>query len=357
MKVKIIGAGSIGNHLAQASRRMGWDVVVIDKDSEALRRMKEDIYPTRYGSWDESIQLFTSDKEPMGDFDIICIGTPPDTHIALALKALEENPKLLQIEKPLCTPFLEGLDEFLAKLKNQPETKVIVGYDNVLLPSVQFVAKLLTGSEKIDIGEILTIDVEFREHWAGIFKAHPWLGGPNDSYLGFWRRGGGASGEHSHALHMWQYFANLLADSFGRLKRFSATMDMVEKNDFEYDAITLFNLKTESGRVGRVVQDVITSPTKKWARIQGEKGFIEWIGNGHSKGDVVKWETELGQSSKIFKKTRPDDFFCEIKHMQGILDGDISAEHSSVSIQSGIDVMTVLKLAHTHRNKGMVDIN
>ena len=29
MKVKIIGAGSIGNHLAQASRRMGWNVCSI----------------------------------------------------------------------------------------------------------------------------------------------------------------------------------------------------------------------------------------------------------------------------------------------------------------------------------------
>ncbi len=31
--------------------------------------------------------------------------------------------------------------------------------------------------------------------------AHPWLAGPQDSYLGFWRRGGGASGEHSHAIY------------------------------------------------------------------------------------------------------------------------------------------------------------
>src|SRR3989344_2506116 len=113
MKIKIIGAGSIGNHLAQASRRMGWDVTVVDKDPEALRRMKEDIYPKRYGAWDETIQLFVSDQEPKGGFDIICIGTPPDIRMKLALAALDEKPRILQLEKPLCPPTLDGLQEFL----------------------------------------------------------------------------------------------------------------------------------------------------------------------------------------------------------------------------------------------------
>ncbi|KKT61437.1 MAG: Dehydrogenase-like protein, partial [Candidatus Giovannonibacteria bacterium GW2011_GWA2_44_26] len=99
-KVKVIGAGSIGNHLTQASRRMGWDVVVVDADPKALERMKNEIYPQRYGKWDESIKLYTPDKEPKGGFDIIMIGTPPDVRMKLALEALKENPKLLHLEKP-----------------------------------------------------------------------------------------------------------------------------------------------------------------------------------------------------------------------------------------------------------------
>ena len=57
MKVKIIGAGSIGNHLAQASRRLGWEVTVVDNDQKALERMKNEIYPARYGGWDEKFSL------------------------------------------------------------------------------------------------------------------------------------------------------------------------------------------------------------------------------------------------------------------------------------------------------------
>ena len=46
MKVKIIGAGSIGNHLAHASRSLGWQVDICDIDSRALVRTKEMIYPS-----------------------------------------------------------------------------------------------------------------------------------------------------------------------------------------------------------------------------------------------------------------------------------------------------------------------
>ena len=43
-KVKVYGAGSIGNHLAQASRRMGWSVDICDIDNDALDRTKNEIY-------------------------------------------------------------------------------------------------------------------------------------------------------------------------------------------------------------------------------------------------------------------------------------------------------------------------
>ena len=41
--VKIYGAGSIGNHMANAARFLGAGVDVIDVDPLALERMKNDI--------------------------------------------------------------------------------------------------------------------------------------------------------------------------------------------------------------------------------------------------------------------------------------------------------------------------
>ena len=56
-RVKIVGAGSIGNHLSHACRQQGHDVTLCDRDPEALRRTREEIYPARYGSWDAEIRL------------------------------------------------------------------------------------------------------------------------------------------------------------------------------------------------------------------------------------------------------------------------------------------------------------
>ena len=346
VKVKIIGAGSIGNHLAQACRRMGWDVVVVDRDPEALQRMKHTIYPGRYGAWDERIELRSSAEEPRGGFDIICIGTPPDVRMDLAVRALGERPKILQLEKPLCSPSLEGLDDFLLQYRARKETIAVVGYDHALSEAVGAVLRLL---ESRRIGEVKTIDVEFREHWDGIFKAHPWLSGPQDSYLGFWSRGGGASGEHSHALHLWQLLARRAG--LGSWRQVSAIMAMERAGGADYDSLCAFSFVTDRGKVGRVVQDVVTFPARKWARLQGSEGFIEWICNGHAKGDMVRY----GRSGEypveeVYAKTRPDDFYREMQHLLALLENRISPEESPISVDSGVAVMEVLATAHRHRN-------
>ena len=84
MKVKIYGAGSIGNHLAHACRDKGWEVLICDIDPEALERTKNDIYPARYGHWDKTIRLATLENLPDEEFDIVIVGTPPDTHLRIA---------------------------------------------------------------------------------------------------------------------------------------------------------------------------------------------------------------------------------------------------------------------------------
>lgn len=342
MKVKVIGAGSIGNHLTQAARRMGWEVAVVDRDAEALRRMKEEIYPTRYGAWDDAIQLFTSDREPKGGFDVICIGTPPDVRMKLALAALSEKPKILQLEKPLCAPTLDGLKELLEAYRNQKDTIAVIGYDHAVSESVGEVLNLL---DQKFIGEVETVDVEFREHWQGIFKAHPWLKGPQDTYLGYWQKGGGSGGEHSHALHLWQLFAK--HSGLGKWQKVSALMDMKKGNGAEYDSLAAFSFVTDKNKIGRVVQDMITLPVRKWARIQGKEGFVEWHCNGHPEGDLVKYG-KSGQEvrEKVFKKKRPDDFHREMLHIQDLMDKKIDPADSPISLESGLAVMEVLSVAY-----------
>lgn len=345
MKVKVLGAGSIGNHLSNASRRMGWSVDIVDRDPAALERTRTSIYPSRYGAWDKAIRTFESDKAPVGGYDLICVGTPPDSHMALARAAVAEKPSAVLVEKPLCGPDLVGAQE-LADEAKAAGVAVFVGYDHVVGKAARLTADYLEGMR---LGDLQTLDVEFREYWGGIFAAHPWLAGPWESYLGFWKRGGGASGEHSHAANLWQHFAHS-ADA-GRVTEVQATLDFVRDDKVDYDRLCLMHLKTERGLVGRCVQDVVTQPPRKWARAQGSSGFVEWWCGREPGVDAVvaSLPGKVAAEHKV-SKTRPDDFVEELTHIQAALAGDPSA--SPIALSRGLDTMLLIAAVHRSSETG-----
>jgi len=344
-KVKIYGAGSIGNHLAQASRSMGWEVAICDVDEEALRRTREEIYPARYGAWDDSIQLYTVDQAPTGIYDMIFIGTPPDSHMDLAISAVEEGAKTVLVEKPVCTPDLAGAQKFFEMAKEKG-VHAFVGYDHVVAKATGIMDHQLASGE---LGSVETLDVEFREHWGGIFGAHPWLEGPWDTYLGFWKRGGGAAGEHSHAANLWQHFAHRIGA--GRVVEVSAALEYVTDDRVDYDKLALFNLRCESGLLGRVVQDVVTKPPRKWVRVQTDGGYAEWHCGFQPGQDAVLWRLDGGDvSQETVTKTRPDDFIAELSHIKEVIEGRES--NSPISIERGLDTMLVVAAAHLSHREG-----
>lgn len=352
IKVKIYGAGSIGNHLAYASRSMRWDVLICDVDADALKRTKTQIYPNRYGAWDSDIRLCLVQDMPREEFDIVIIGTPPDNHLDLAIRILkEEHPQILLIEKPLCTPTLENA-QTLYELSSQSDTVVCVGYNHTLGKNTVEAEKILRGGK---IGECVTMNAAFQEHWGGIFKAHSWLAGPQESYLGFSARGGGASGEHSHAVNIWQHFAHVLG--LGRIVEVSAFMDFVENSKVAYDRICYFNVKTEKGFCGLIIQDVVTEPPKKYVRIQGEEGFLGWYVNWDSDNDAVITQRKGEIIAKnTFPKKRPDDFKWEVEHLNQIMEGRV--KESPISLERGLDTMMVIAAAHlSHQQKRVMHID
>lgn len=344
-KIKILGAGSIGNHLSNAARAMGWSVDLCDIDPAALERTKTQIYPTRYGRWDDNIRLFENSKAPKGGYDMIFIGTPPHVHLSLALAALDEKPRAILIEKPVCGPDLDGAQELYARAQRDG-VSVFVGYDHVVGKAARIAGELALSA---DLGPVTTLDVEFREHWGGIFSAHPWLAGPWETYLGFWKKGGGASGEHSHAANLWQHFAHTLGA--GRVVEVQATLDMVKDERVDYDRLCMMTLRTENGLVGRCVQDVVTQPPRKWARIQRTHGFVEWQCGREPGVDVVTGQLpgRVAVEQKV-SKTRPDDFIEELRHIENALATD--PKKSSISLTRGLDTMLVVSAAHLSHQTG-----
>lgn len=344
-KVKIIGAGSIGNHLSHAARTLGWSVDLCDLDPAALERTRQEIYPARYGQWDSAIRLFPCPEAPRGGYDLIFIGTPPDSHNPLALSAIAEQPRALLVEKPFCTPDLVLAGQ-VWEAASAAGVAVFTGYDHVVGQATEQMSAILASGV---LGAPQTLDVEFREHWGGIFAAHPWLSGPADSYLGFAHRGGGASGEHSHAINLWQHFAHALGA--GHIVEVQAMMDFVVDGTLNYDRLCLLNLRTASGLTGRVVQDVVTKPSRKWARLQGTEGAVEWHCGYRAGVDAVFVQlAQHPQEEFLYPKTRPDDFIRELRHLETALTADATA--SPIALARGLDTMLVVAAAHQSARRG-----
>jgi predicted dehydrogenase len=335
-KIQIVGAGSIGNHIAHAARQRDWHVTLTDIDADALRRAREDIYPARYGAWDDAITLKLAQDVADEAFDAVYIGTPPDTHLALANALLDQvPPRALIIEKPLSGPDLTGWNELAARCDAMGVFGA-VGYNHCLGANTAHADSLIRAG---GLGTLQTISTRTREHWEGIFTAHPWLAGPQASYLGFAARGGGAMGEHSHALNIWQHFAHVAGQ--GRVTEVSATLDWVRSDDVAYDRAAFVTLRTESGLTGDVIQDVVTLPTEKSARLQGDAGFVEWHVNAKPGVDMVASGGPGRATDEIaIPKTRPDDFIAVIDHLGAVLDGDIVA--APIALARGLETLVVI---------------
>jgi predicted dehydrogenase len=337
--VLIFGAGSIGNHLAHACRQRDWSVDLFDIDPLALERTQKEIYPSRYGSWDAQIALL-QDVDYKKFYDLVIIGTPPDSHQEIAINILNLSaPKVVLIEKPLCTPFLERLDELIS-LQRSTQCRVLVGYNHNFTSNTIRAAEILRGGI---LGAPLSIHVRWLEHWGGIFSAHPWLNGPSDSYLGYWKRGGGACGEHSHAISLWQYFSTLV--NSGPISEVTASMAITSNKIVEYDQIAQLFLRTKTGLVGSVTQDVVTSPSEKSMLIQGTSGFLEWRANHDSQNDSLRYGTVDSEPIlERFPKTRVADFIGQMDHIQLLLDGSIN--DSPNALRNGKATMEIIAAAH-----------
>jgi predicted dehydrogenase len=335
-RVNIFGAGSIGNHLAHAFRSKDWEVTIGDIDPKALERTKRDIYKSRYGEWDEAIKLADSRELISEPADIVFIGTPPDTHARIALEVLRNFlPKVLLVEKPFCGPDLDGCQEVLEAV-DKTKTLALIGYNHTLAKSCILAEKLI--QEGI-LGNVETISCRTREYWGGIFSAHPWLTGPQDSYLGFYLRGGGAIGEHSHGINLWQHFAHLTGA--GRVIEVSSKLAFVEKSRCCYDKLGIATFMTESGLMGDLIQDVVTFPSEKLARVQGDNGFVEMRVNFNTEGDAVLFGRK-GYAAQVERlaKTRADDFKQEVDHIELLLTG--RTVDSPISLERGLATMVVI---------------
>ena len=124
----------------------------------------------------------------------------------------------------------------------------------------------------------------------------------------------------------------------------------MKNKHINYDAISLINLKTQQGVVGRIVQDVITKPKKQSVRAQGTKWFIEWEGCMDGNNDIITLVPENRKEVRTtIKKNRPDDFIEELRHIDSVVSRKI--KESPILLRETLNTMLVIVGAHKSAKK------
>ena len=139
----------------------------------------------------------------------------------------------------------------------------------------------------------------------------------------------------------------------GKIIEVSALMDIVDDGEVKYDRVAQLNVKTEDGLVSSILTDVITEPSVKTLRVQGDKGFVEWFVNYDKSNDAVIYGNGEDKKEHLIPKTRPDDFKNEIDEIENVIKNG-SVEKSPLAIERGLETMLVIAAANKSAKEGKV---
>ena len=291
--VLIFGAGSIGNHMANACLKLKFNVFVTDISTKALTRMKEEIFIKRYGKWNNSIRLIEYDRvfQLKEKFKLIIIGTPPKTHYQLfkncKKKLVYEN---ILIEKPLCS-FKQN---FFISSKDLKNTNLFCGYNHSVSPSINYLFKKI---EKVSPDQLEFIDIQWREGWRGIMNAHFWLKNERDTYLGNYKDGGGAIQEHSHGLHLSVCLMSKFFNDKYKIENKRVLFSKKVKNKV-YDKYSSIIFYHKEKKLNLELDLFSLYPRKEINIYLKNNKSISWIHNYKKNNDLVR--INLGKKEKNF---------------------------------------------------------
>ncbi len=333
-KILIFGAGSIGNHMSYACSKLNHKVFVTDISKNALLRMKNLVYPKRYGNWNKNISLINYEDvfSLKINFDLVILGTPPITHYNLFIKCKRKlSFKKILIEKPLSTYH----DKKIYSLKKDLNKYLIFcGYNHSVNPSLSYFFKLLNKDKKI----INKVEIKWKEGWSGILGAHPWMKSEFDSYLGNFMHGGGAIHEHSHGIHALICILKILNLSIPT--KIKKILSFNSKKKIIYDKLAIFYFEI-SKIFFSYETDLITYPAEKSIKIITKNDNLFWVCNYKKNYDAVIFQKGDKKFMKMFKKSRSSEFENEIKHIF-LINNKKKFEASNINLFNSLNTLKII---------------
>jgi predicted dehydrogenase len=300
--------------------------------------MKNNLYPKRYGGWDKKIKFISYRDvfESNNIYDLIIIGVPPKIHLTLLKQCFVYlNFKKILVEKPLCV-FNQNFS-FINQKKYKD--KIYCGFNHSISKSFLFLINLIL---KKKIGKIKKIEINWKEDFKLILKAHPWIKNLKQSYLSNLRKGGGACHEYSHAVHLAVIFKKIL---FKNKIKIIKNIVYIKKNNSFYDSITQISFKDELRSIDLNI-DAISNPCQKNIKIFGNNGTIIWERKIEKNYEKIEIRKGKNLNYKLFKLTRRDDFINQIKSL--LFKKKKYNNSSNLKLESAVEVMNILKKIFKH---------
>ena len=307
-KVLIFGSGSIGTHHTNAAISLDCDVYVTDKKFSQLQNMKDNIYPQRYGHWNNQINLIPYKQVFLLKyyFDLVIIGVPPKNHLPL-IKLCEKYLKFKKIlvEKPLCVYNQNFSFLNYGKLKN----KVFCGFNHSISPSFLFFLYVVK-KKLINKKPRVNINIEWKESFDLILKAHPWIKSIRDSYLSNYKIGGGVCHEYSHAIHLFIIFKEILFNN--NSPKFKKKIKFKKAGKFKYDNDLQLTYYDKFKTLNLFINSKNDPAVKKIDINQNEKKFLIWNRLIEKKKEICSIYAPK-KKNIVFSTNRRMDFINELK--------------------------------------------
>ena len=304
--VLIFGCGSIGAHHANASRRLGYEVLITDTNKKQFIFFKNKLYPGRYKQWDRKIKFINYEEvyKLQINFNLIIVGTSPINHIPVLLKCYKKlNFNKILVEKPLC--IYNQDHNVLKKILN--DKRVYCGFNHTLSESVNFIFKTL---KRKQLGRIKSVKITWKEDFENVMKAHPWVKSLSDSYLSNTEAGGGGLHEYSHAAHLLMNIKEILFRKSQINIDSKIVFKKIKKTYYDYISNLAFKIKDCSFELKI---NTLANPDIKEILLVGDNGSLLWSRVMSNATEKVKICIDKRLITKSFKVARPDDFTNQIK--------------------------------------------